>query len=97
MYCSAQICLSLEDLIDMSLNQMLPRTIMTSVSTALALLALYVFGGEVIRGFTFAMMWGVFIGTYSSIFVAAPILIYMGARIDQSGSSKEEAAAPAGP
>ncbi|NNE21166.1 MAG: protein translocase subunit SecF [Rhizobiales bacterium] len=82
--------MSLGDLIDMSLNQMLPRTIMTSVSTLLALLALYIFGGEVIRGFTFAMIWGVFIGTYSSIFVAAPILIYMGARIDQSSGPKAE-------
>ncbi len=89
--------MSLSDLIDMSLNQMLPRTIITSVSTLLALSALYVFGGEVIRGFTFAMIWGVFIGTYSSMFVAAPILIYMGARIDQSGGDTEKVAAPAGP
>lgn len=87
----------LSDLIDMSLNQMLPRTIMTSVSTLLALGSLYVFGGEVIRGFTFAMIWGVFIGTYSSIFVAAPVLIYMGARIDQSSGPKveEDAVEPA--
>lgn len=87
----------LSDLIDMSLNQMLPRTIMTSVSTLLALSALYIFGGEVIRGFTFAMIWGVFIGTYSSIFVAAPVLIYMGARIDQSSGPKveEDAVEPA--
>ena len=91
--------MALGDLIDMSLNQMLPRTIMTSVSTFLALLALYVFGGEVIRGFTFAMIWGVFIGTYSSIFVAAPVLIYMGARIDQSSGPKaeEDAVEPATP
>lgn len=89
--------MSLSDLIDMSLNQMLPRTILTSVSTLLALLSLYIFGGEVIRGFTFAMIWGVFIGTYSSIFVAAPVLIYMGARIDQSSGPKveEDAVEPA--
>jgi preprotein translocase subunit SecF len=80
-----------------TLNQMLPRTILTSVSTLLALGSLYIFGGEVIRGFTFAMIWGVFIGTYSSIFVAAPVLIYMGARIDQSSGPKveEDAVEPA--
>ncbi|NND50611.1 MAG: protein translocase subunit SecDF, partial [Rhizobiales bacterium] len=91
--------MSLGDLIDMSLNQMLPRTILTSVSTLLALMSLYIFGGEVIRGFTFAMIWGVFIGTYSSIFVAAPVLIYMGARIDQSTGPKaeEDAVEPATP
>ena len=46
---------------------------MTSMSTLVALLALYIFGGEVIRGFTFAMIWGVLVGTYSSIFIAAPL------------------------
>ena len=50
---------------------------MTSLTTLLALLALYVFGGEVVRGFVSAMMWGVLIGTYSSIFVAAPILKFL--------------------
>ncbi len=72
---------SLVDVIDLSLNQMLRRTILTSVSTLLALAALYVFGGEVLRGFTFTMIWGVIIGTYSSIFIAAPLLIFTGARI----------------
>ncbi len=72
---------SLVDVIDLSLNQMLRRTILTSVSTLLALGALYVFGGEVLRGFTFTMIWGVIIGTYSSIFIAAPLLLYTGARI----------------
>ncbi|HHN67066.1 MAG TPA: protein translocase subunit SecF [Thermopetrobacter sp.] len=72
---------SLAELIDLSLNEMLSRTVLTSVSTALALLALYFLGGEVIRGFTFTMLWGVFIGTYSSIFIAAPILIWLGARL----------------
>ena len=88
--------MSLGDLIDLSINQMLPRTIMTSVSTLLALLALYIFGGEVIRGFTFAMIWGVVIGTYSSIFIAAPILIYMDARINQP-TKDEEAGEPVSP
>ncbi|MGI9465431.1 MAG: protein translocase subunit SecF [Aestuariivirgaceae bacterium] len=89
--------MSLADLIDMSLNQMLPRTVMTSVSTLLALSALYIFGGEAIRGFTFAMIWGVVIGTYSSVFIAAPVLIYMGARIDQTSGDAEKAAEPASP
>ncbi len=89
--------MSLSDLIDLSLNQMLPRTIMTSISTLVALLALYIFGGEVIRGFTFAMIWGVVIGTYSSIFIAAPVLIYLGARIDQTSGGKDKAADAARP
>jgi len=72
---------SLPDIIDQSLNQMLRRTILTSVSTLLALISLYVFGGEVLRGFTFTMIWGVIIGTYSSIFIAAPLLLLTGARI----------------
>ena len=55
---------------------------MTSVTTLLALTALYVLGGEVIRGFTFAMIWGVIVGTYSSIFVATPILARLGVTRD---------------
>ena len=68
----------LADLIDFSINSVLPRTLLTSVSTMIALLALYFFGGEVIRGFTFAMIWGVVVGTYSSIFIASPVLILLG-------------------
>ena len=71
----------LTELINMSINQMLRRTLMTSLSTLVALGALYFFGGEVLRGFTFAMIWGVVIGTYSSIVIAAPLLILMSARI----------------
>ncbi len=70
--------ISVSDLIDMSVNSMLSRTLLTSLTTALALLALVVFGGEVIRGFTISMTWGVLVGTYSSIFIAAPILIFFG-------------------
>ncbi len=84
--------MALPDLIDRSLNETLPRTIMTSVSVFLALLALYVFGGEVIRGFTFAMLWGVVVGTYSSIYIAAPFLIFTGVT---SSSMSEEAKAKA--
>ena len=69
--------LTLMEIINMSLNQTLARTILTGGTTALALLALVFFGGEVIRSFTLAMAWGVFVGTYSSIFVSAPILLYL--------------------
>lgn len=70
----------LESLLDLSVNQMLSRTILTSVTTLLALMALYLFGGEVIQSFTFAMIFGVLIGTYSSTFIAAPILILFNLR-----------------
>jgi SecD/SecF fusion protein len=63
------------ELLNISINEMLPRTILTSVTTLLALTALFVFGGEVIQSFTFAMIFGVVVGTFSSIYIAAPILI----------------------
>ena len=62
------------DLINLSVNETLPRTLKTSITTLLALTAIYLFGGEILRGFSFAMILGVLIGTYSSIFVASPIL-----------------------
>jgi preprotein translocase SecF subunit len=65
------------DLLNISINETLSRTIMTSVTTLLALSSLYIFGGSVIKGFTFAMIWGVLVGTYSSIFIAAPLLNYL--------------------
>jgi preprotein translocase subunit SecF len=52
----------------------------------MALIALYVFGGEVIRGFTFAMIWGVIVGTYSSIFIASPVLILLGTKREMPGA-----------
>ena len=64
---------------------------MTSVTTLIALLTLFFFGGAVIKGFTFAMIWGVIVGTYSSIFIAAPLLIYAGLRRDVMGEGSEEA------
>lgn len=67
----------LEDLLDLSLNKTLQRTLMTSLTTLIALFSLFIFGGEVIAGFTAAMIWGVFIGTYSSVFIAAPVLIFL--------------------
>ena len=65
----------IEDLLDLSMNETLSRTVLTGVTTLLALIALYLFGGEVIRSFTFAMIFGILVGTYSSIFVAGPLLI----------------------
>jgi SecD/SecF fusion protein len=65
----------IEQLLDLSMNQTLSRTVLTGMTTLLALVALYLFGGEVIRSFTFAMIFGILVGTYSSIFVAGPLLI----------------------
>ncbi len=62
-------------LIDASINQTLSRTILTAATTLLALLALVLFGGEVIRSFAFVMLFGVAVGTFSSIYIAAPVLI----------------------
>lgn len=81
--------LPLLKVLNMSINNTLSRTIMTSVTTLLALLALYFLGGDVIRGFTFAMIWGVLVGTYSSIFVAAKILLILDVKRnwDEKGSN----------
>lgn len=67
----------LPELFNFSVNQTLSRTLMTSITTLLALVALYVFGGEVIRGFVYALIFGILIGTYSSVFVASPVLLFM--------------------
>ena len=74
----------LREVLNLSINETLSRTIMTSVTTLLALLALYILGGDVIRGFVFAMIWGVLIGTYSSIFVASTMLMWLGVKRDWS-------------
>ncbi len=76
---------------------MLPRTLVTSVSTLLALTSLYLFGGEVIAGFTFTMIWGVLIGTYSSFFIATPILLLLGTPRDSQKVAEAKAAAAARP
>ena len=76
--------MDISELLDIAINQTLSRTVVTSVTTLLALIALYTLGGEVIRGFTFAMIWGVLVGTYSSIFIAAPLLIRLGVKRDWS-------------
>jgi len=68
------------ELFNRSVNNTLARTVMTSVTTLLALVALYYFGGEVIRGFVYALIFGIMIGTYSSIFIASPVLMFMNIR-----------------
>jgi preprotein translocase SecF subunit len=70
--------MALGDVLNQSINETLSRTTITSITTLLALFALFFLGGEVLRGFSFAMIWGVVVGTYSSIFVAAPILLVLG-------------------
>jgi len=74
----------LQELINESLNSTLSRTLKTSLTTLLALVSIYFFGGEILKGFSFALIWGVLIGTYSSIFVAAPVLIYFNVKRDWS-------------
>ena len=65
---------NISDISNLSINETLARTIITSITTLLALISIYILGGEILRGFSFAMILGVLIGTYSSIFVASPIL-----------------------
>ena len=74
----------LYDLINSSINQTLSRTVLTSFTTLLALFSLYIFGGQVIKGFTLAMIIGVFIGTYSSTFIASQLLHVLGVKRDWS-------------
>ena len=85
--------MDIAELLDRSINETLSRTLMTSLTTLVVLFALYVLGGEVIRNFTFAMLFGVLIGTYSSIFVAAPLLSYLRVKRDWSGLGKDAVAA----
>ncbi len=68
--------LNISDIANLSINETLARTIITSITTLLALFSIFILGGEILRGFSFAMILGVLIGTYSSIFVASPILKY---------------------
>jgi preprotein translocase subunit SecF len=86
--------LPFSELLNKSVNETLSRTVVTSVTTLLALTALYVLGGEVISGFSFAMIWGVLVGTYSSICLAVPVLLYMKIeRRSSSGNNEGEGAA----
>lgn len=82
---------SIAAVIDRSLNETLSRTVNTALTTLLALFALYIFGGEVIAPFVLAMIWGVLIGTYSSVFIGAPFLLYLRpVRRTQDGDAKAE-------
>ena len=72
--------MNINDLLDKSINETLSRTINTTVTTILALGALYIFGGQIIADFAFAMLWGIVVGTYSSIFIASTILVYVNLR-----------------
>jgi preprotein translocase subunit SecF len=72
--------ISTAELLDIAMNVTLPRTVITASTSFLALLGLYFFGGELIRGFTSAMLFGIVVGTYSTACIAAPMLIYFGVK-----------------
>lgn len=78
----------LSEILNMSLNQTLSRTLLTAGSTIVALIALVVFGGDVIQGFSLTILFGVVIGTYSSVYVAAPILLYLNIHPDHGDNTK---------
>ena len=80
--------ISISDISNQSTNETLSRTLITSVTTLLALFSIYFFGGEILKGFSFAMIIGVKVGTYSSIFVAAPVLKYT--KVTQKTVLREE-------
>ena len=79
---------TIDDVSNTSINETLSRTIITSVTTLLALGSIYVLGGEILKGFSFAMILGVILGTYSSIFIANPVLVYF--KVSQKTLIKEE-------
>jgi len=84
---------ALPNLLNQSVNQTLSRTVLTSGTTLMALLSLYFLGGEVIRPFAFAMLIGVVVGTYSSIYIAAPLLLFLeGGGGEAANRSRAEAA-----
>ena len=80
--------ISISDIANLSINETLTRTIITSITTLLALFSIYILGGEILRGFSFAMILGVLIGTYSSIFVASPVLKFF--KVSYKTLEKEE-------
>jgi preprotein translocase subunit SecF len=84
--------MDLNELLNLSINETLSRTILTGMTAIAVLVSLYIFGGEVIRNFNFAMLLGVIIGTYSSIFIAAPLLGYLGIKRDWSEAAANSAA-----
>ena len=80
---------SLVEVMNLSINETMSRTVMTSATTLLALISLFILGGDVIRGFVFAMIWGVVVGTYSSNFIASAILLWTGVKRDWSKPNAE--------
>ena len=86
--------MAMPEVLNLSINDTLSRTILTSMTTLLALVALYILGGEGLRGFSFAMIWGVIVGTYSSIFVASPLLLLLKLKrgVNTGGKKPEEEA-----
>lgn len=82
----------IQDLLDRAMNETLARTFLVSFTAMLALLALVIFGGNVIASFSWAMLFGVVVGTYSSIFIAAPVLIYLGLQVGQAAQANDDAA-----
>ncbi|MDQ8700022.1 protein translocase subunit SecF [Hyphomicrobium sp. LHD-15] len=87
--------MQLTELLNLSINETLSRTILTGVTTIAVLFALFFLGGEVMQNFTFAMLFGVIIGTYSSIFISAPVIDYLGIKRDWSDDVKKPAAGAA--
>jgi SecD/SecF fusion protein len=77
-------------IINLSVNEMLGRTFSTTATVILTLLSIFIFGGETIRGFIFAMLFGIFIGTYSSVFIASPITVEMSKLIGLAKTKKEK-------
>ena len=88
--------MELDELLTISINETLSRTILTGLTAIAGILALYFFGGEVLRNFSFAMLFGILIGTYSSIFIAAPLLGYLGVKRDWSGAAAAQPKTAAG-
>jgi preprotein translocase subunit SecF len=80
--------MDMREIINLSVNETLPRTVMTSVTILLALFALLLLGGHVLRGFTAAMILGIVVGTYSSIYVSSSLLISLGLRAEPEASDK---------
>ena len=76
--------MKLIDVMNLTVNETLSRTVMTAVTTAIALTAMLVLGGDVVRGFVFAMLWGVFVGTYSTVYVAKSVVLWLGVKRDWS-------------
>ena len=85
----------LDELLNVSINETLSRTILTGVTTLIVLASLFILGGEVIRNFTFCMLFGVLIGTYSSVFISAPIIDYLGIKRDWSNEPAKPGASAA--